>query len=476
MKESHQKLTGQDRLKLMDEIFKRGSVEQQQKLLWKLTDVRKGISPKFYSRKTRTGIRYPGDGGPGPEIDSDHESVEGDIGDGLIEMDMLRIKRGKDPDKVRAYYATQRARRALMEPQLPEGADYPRLNRGYANLKQLGEALGKTWRPRPSFQIVRDLLLRIQAGTETGSSLLTLDTEFVSFSRRLLEVAVGEVHSGKVLIDLRVDHQCSPEELLKRPDGRPLNNQERNIGLKSITRTYGSAGPAQCSGKMTATEIAEALKSAGINQKSVILVWHINYFDLTLLRELLESNGHADVLPPQANCIPMIPQFRLGLPGRDRSGRLFVASKLEILFPMLFPGHHLVGKNHRAGADIEMLRLMSLLLVQLQNPPEKRELKEFPVATQRYIESGEAAYTLLEKWLGVSGLEEFENARGEGDNTASRDEDDCIMNEDEDDWDDVDADRDEDDGVVDEDEDDWDDLDTDRDDEGAVDEDKDDGV
>ena len=60
----------------------------------------------------------------------------------------------------------------------------------------------------------------------------------------------------------------------------------------------------------------------------------------------------------------MIMHFRAGLPQKDKSGRLFT-SKLDQLFPLLFPGHHLIGINYSAAPDIEMLRLMMLLLMQL---------------------------------------------------------------------------------------------------------------
>ena len=78
----------------------------------------------------------------------------------------------------------------------------------------------------------------------------------------------------------------------------------------------------------------------------------------------------------------MIKHYRAGLPPRDKSGRVFTSS-LDQLFPLLFPEHQLVGMNHNAVPDIEILRLMVLLLVQLQNPPARRELKEFPIAKQK---------------------------------------------------------------------------------------------
>ena len=164
------------------------------------------------------------------------------------------------------------------------------------------------------------------------------------------------------------------------------------------------------------------LKSAGVSQKSIILVWHVNRFDLTILRELLESNGYTDILPPQENCIPLIKHYRASLPPRDKTGRV-LTSGLDQLFPLLFLGHQLVGMNHNAVPDIEMLWLMVLLL-QLQNPPARREMKEFPLATEEFVRSAKTPYNFLEKWLEIPDLEIPDNIRGEDDGDGDEDEED----------------------------------------------------
>ena len=76
MDESHIKLARQDRLKEVDEIDKHGYIEQKRVCLANFLVRRKyGILPMFYSSMTKTGIRYPDDGGAGPEVETDHESV-----------------------------------------------------------------------------------------------------------------------------------------------------------------------------------------------------------------------------------------------------------------------------------------------------------------------------------------------------------------------------------------------------------------
>jgi hypothetical protein len=167
--------------------------------------------------------------------------------------------------------------------------------------------------------------------------------------------------------------------------------------LKSV---YGASDPRKCPGKKTAKEIAEIIIKAGVTPKSIIIVWHKSTVDLDLLRELLESAGRLDILPPEASCIPMMKHFRAGLPRNPKTGKTFTA-KLDVLFPILFAGHKLVGKSHRALPDTQMLRLLVLLLVQLQKPPQDRDLRGFSLTTQEFVGYGRAPRTDLEKWLGV---------------------------------------------------------------------------
>jgi hypothetical protein len=141
--------------------------------------------------------------------------------------------------------------------------------------------------------------------------------------------------------------------------------------------------------------------NARVTRKSIILTWHTSTFDLDLLRELLESAGYDDILPPTENCTPMINHFRPGLPGKDKKTGKAFTTKLDMLFPLLFAGHELVGKNHRALPDILILRLMILLLIQLQKPPLERDLAEFPTTTQEFVRSARVPYTILEEWLGI---------------------------------------------------------------------------
>lgn len=402
MNESNIKLRLQDRLKNMDEIDKKGSIEQKSDFLESfLVHGQKGILPPFYSVVRKDGIRYPGDGGPDPQVETDHESVEGETDDLPTGAQISRPKRGRHVERRRQNVKDSRARR-LIRQALSEDRKMSRTgSRAFIDLKKLGAALARKWPIYPSFQSVVDQLQKVRDGRDAEVSLLTLDTEFISTSRRILEVAVGELHSGRVLLSAKVDHQCTTEELLKKPDGRPMNTRAQMISFQSLRKVYGSSGQERCPGKKTAREIAETLQKAGVTPTSIILVWHLNTFDLTILRELLDSAGYRNILPSEENCIPVIKHYRAGLPAKDRFGRPFSA-KLDHLFPILFAEHELVGTNHNAMPDIQMLRLMVLLLIQLQKPPSGRDLTEFPTTTQEFVGSGNPPYTFLERWLGLS--------------------------------------------------------------------------
>ena len=210
---------------------------------------------------------------------------------------------------------------------------------------------------------------------------------------------MAEFNSKKVLVNARVNHNCTTEELLTRPDGSKLSLNAERMAHATLNHVYGK-DRRNCSGLKTAEEIAKIIVKAGVTQNSIIIVWHISTMDLDLLRELLNSAGYPKILPPPTNCIPMIPHFRAGLPLNPKTKKRYTA-KLDIIFPVLFAGHSLVGKNYQALADAEMLRLMVLLFIQLQKRVPDRDLSDFPLTTQEFVLHGQPNRTAIQKWLGV---------------------------------------------------------------------------
>ena len=139
MDESNIKLRLQDRLKNMDEIDKKGSIEQKSSFLESFpVHGQKGILPPFYSVARKDGIRYPGDGGPDPQVETDHESVEGEADDLPTEAQISRPKRGRHVERRRQNVKDSRARRLILQA-LSEDRKMPRTNsRAFIDLEKLG--------------------------------------------------------------------------------------------------------------------------------------------------------------------------------------------------------------------------------------------------------------------------------------------------------------------------------------------------
>jgi len=136
----------------------------------------------------------------------------------------------------------------------------------YIDLNALGRALQLQWPMSLSFKTVVDRLQKVRDGSESEVSLLTLDVEFIAATRRVLEVAVGEFNSGKVLLDSRVDNQCSTKDLLQTPGGRSLVSYEQTRSFATLEKVFGSQDPANCADKKTPREIGDMLKNAGVNK------------------------------------------------------------------------------------------------------------------------------------------------------------------------------------------------------------------
>jgi hypothetical protein len=133
----------------------------------------------------------------------------------------------------------------------------------------------------------------------------------------------------------------------------------------------------------------------------------------------------------------MIPQYRQHLP-RSSTGKFFSA-RLDVLFPILFAGHELVGRNHHALQDAQQLRLMALLLIELQKRPALRDLSQFPISTQEYLTTGQASRTSLQNWFrsGITiakvGTEPVKEASGETESSTINEETAIVTWEDDDD-------------------------------------------
>ena len=130
-----------------------------------------------------------------------------------------------------------------------------------------------------------------------GSLVLVLDIEFFSRARKLYEVALAELTPGQVLLNARVDHECTPEELTATPDRNILTKEARIFEVKKIQSVYGPGDPNKRHRKKIAEETAEMIVKVGVTPKSTIIVWQQSNMDLEPVQKFLVSPGYHDLLP-----------------------------------------------------------------------------------------------------------------------------------------------------------------------------------
>lgn len=100
--------------------------------------------------------------------------------------------------------------------------------------------------------------------------------------------------------------------------------------------------------------------------------------------EMFATAGCGDFLPSDENCILMVSVVRKMLRQIDTSDKRNLLEKpmenstatlplsLTVIFPLIFAGHALVGRNHRAIVDALQLQLMSQYVENNCRSPETR--------------------------------------------------------------------------------------------------------
>lgn len=234
-------------------------------------------------------------------------------------------------------------------------------------------ALRRQWTYCSEYGKVLARAAEIKEGKRPGSDLVIFDAEYIGLSGDLLEVAMIEALSGSVLLDTRTAHK-EPKKSV------PSNPIQKAIAFAKLQK-YGSAAHGSNTA-LLADEIADELKRVGITKQMIMLVWATTYRDLTVLCRFLESAGHYGILPPRRNCIRLITMFRGSIP-RERG-----IGKLEILFPLLYPGHDLVCLNQVALIDCQQTRLVLMALEDLSRPLDQRQ-QNWPLIAE----------TSVDKWL-----------------------------------------------------------------------------
>jgi hypothetical protein len=212
-------------------------------------------------------------------------------------------------------------------------------------------AARKLWAYPLQYDIMRRRMDDILQNKRPGSDLVVLDDEYSPSSRQLWEFAMIEQISGDKIIDT----------IVKYPNGVDHGHSEKYEYMRLASKTKASSVYSLSRGsnidRMDVHKIAATLRQKGISQDTVFLVWHKNTMDLRLLRGLLESSGYNNILPPNENCISLLPLFKHNVFKNVPRGQQFYL-RLEVVFPLMFPQHDLVGFNHLAFVDCQQTRLI----------------------------------------------------------------------------------------------------------------------
>ena len=226
-------------------------------------------------------------------------------------------------------------------------------------------AARKRWEFPPYYNTVRQWISEILQGKRAGSDLVILDDEFSPASSQVWEFAIVERVSGKVLINTTIEHK----------DGQDHSTWGDHPFLKMMSRSKAAQvfSPFRIRdiGCINVDEIASKLQEAGITQDTIILIYHKSPFDLRILRGFLESAGYHGILPPDENCVPLLQLLRPNLSVAPLGHKGFPLA-LEVLFPIMYPRHQLVGLNHQALEDCQQTRLVCMAFDQLCKPIAER--------------------------------------------------------------------------------------------------------
>ncbi|KAF5537319.1 zinc finger protein [Fusarium napiforme] len=235
--------------------------------------------------------------------------------------------------------------------------------------KMLDVSIQEQWSTPEDYKSrVQNRVQEIKEGSRAGTDLVILDDEYSMFYQReprLLEFSMIERVSGRVIIDTLVKHTSCRES-------RPRSKIKELRHLRMLSEKYercinARSGRLQ---KLDVHEIAARLKQSGISPDTIVLMWHCGRTDLQLLRKFLEDAGYTDILPPDENCIPLIPLFRTNLSYKRFPQKFSLA--LEVLFPVLYPGSGLRGRNHRAIIDCHQTRYVCEALDEFSRPVAER--------------------------------------------------------------------------------------------------------
>lgn len=184
--------------------------------------------------------------------------------------------------------------------------------------------------------------------------LVCLDTEFSVSSGKVFEVGVCEFDSGTPLVNARVKHNCSEDELHKPPPLRTVNRYSMLLSLRTQQKIYHKSQP--CDTLLDVHSLVTKFCDGGITPDIIILVWATSGRDLELVRDLFYGAGNMDyrnMLPPKDHCVFVILDFRRNMSILPGSGIFHP----EVIFNLLF-GNHDLANHDLADKTIEHCQML----------------------------------------------------------------------------------------------------------------------
>jgi hypothetical protein len=103
---------------------------------------------------------------------------------------------------------------------------------------------------------------------------------------------------------------------------------------------------------ITLEELAFELLRVGVNPRSIMVEWSVNFVDTDILRHSLLSVGVSDVIPARDNCLGSLMLWRRMLPGCPTLA-------LDLFFCWIFPDSPLRDQHH-ADIDPEKCRWITI--------------------------------------------------------------------------------------------------------------------
>ena len=219
---------------------------------------------------------------------------------------------------------------------------------------------------------------QVKNGETPKRNVICLDLEYSSSSREVFEIGAVDYYSGETLCDVRVRHNPANTRPAHLGNKLPLKILRHKLYEKFHLGLNAGKSPS-----LDISHIARLIRSI-MTTGTIILNWASHKLDLQLLREMLATAGCGDFLPSDDNCIHMISLVRKMLRQIDTSDERNLLEKpmensvatlplsLPVIFPLIFAGLALAGRNHRAIADVLQLQLMSQYVENNCRSPETR--------------------------------------------------------------------------------------------------------